>query len=814
MIGLSLIVAVVLVPPGAFPDGASSRPPVDYAKEVKPLLAQRCVACHGEARPRGGLRLDTALHAKKGGKAGPSVIAGKSGQSPLIEAIKGDGAIERMPLKRPGLSPEEIALLARWIDEGAISPENEVPTRLNETHWAFLPPQRPTVPLVGQGKGEIVPHPIDAFIREKLAKAGVAPSPEAEKTTLIRRVKLDLVGLPPTQTEVNQFLADERPDAYERLVDRLLASPHFGERWARPWLDAARYADSNGYSIDAPRSIWSYRDWVIKAINRDLPFDQFVIDQVAGDLRPNATLDQRVATGFHRNTPLNQEGGIDQEQFRIESIYDRVSTTSTVFLGLTMGCAQCHDHKYDPIAQREYYELFAFLNSVEEPTLEFATDKDLAAREAIRKEIADYHITLNNRHPEIAHRLKDWEANLTPAFKVDQPPEIKDSFDRAVDKRTENQVRLLTELFLADTPEYKADQKALAALRKRVPVFDTTLVVSELKTPRVTQIHLGGDFTRKGAGVNPGVPAVLPKIKPRNPQKPDRLDLANWLVDPANPLTARVTVNRIWQSYFGRGIVETENDFGTQGTPPSHAELLDWLATELISQNWSMKALHREIVLSKTYRQASISRPDLDRVDPDNRLLGRQSRMRLEAELIRDSALSVSGLLNPTIGGPSVFPHQPNGVMDLGQMKRPWKPSNGSDRYRRGLYTFFWRATPFPALLVFDAPNSIQACTKRNRSNTPIQALTLLNDASFLECADFLVKRIESEGGGTDRARIDFLFKTALGRAATQPETETIGRLLFAERNDLQIEAAKREKSAWLAVARVLLNTDEFITRE
>jgi mono/diheme cytochrome c family protein len=396
MIGLSLIVAVVLVPPGAFPDGASSRPPVDYAKEVKPLLAQRCVACHGEARPRGGLRLDTALHAKKGGKAGPSVIAGKSGQSPLIEAIKGDGAIERMPLKRPGLPPEEIALLARWIDEGAISPENEVPTRLNETHWAFLPPQRPTVPLVGQGKGEIALHPIDAFILEKLAKAGVAPSPEAEKTTLIRRVKLDLVGLPPTQTEVNQFLADERPDAYERLVDRLLASPHFGERWARPWLDAARYADSNGYSIDAPRSIWSYRDWVIKAINRDLPFDQFVIDQVAGDLRPNATLDQRVATGFHRNTPLNQEGGIDQEQFRIESIYDRVSTTSTVFLGLTMGCAQCHDHKYDPIAQREYYELFAFLNSVEEPTLEFATDKDLAAREAIRKEIADFHITLNN----------------------------------------------------------------------------------------------------------------------------------------------------------------------------------------------------------------------------------------------------------------------------------------------------------------------------------------------------------------------------------------------------------------------------------
>lgn len=812
MIGLSLIVAVVLVPAEPYADGAPLRPPVNYTKEIKPLLAQKCVACHGEARPRGGLRLDTANLAKKGGKTGPSVIAGKAGQSPLIEAVKGDGAIERMPLKRPGLAPEEIALLARWIDEGAIAPENEAPTRLNETHWAFLPPQRPTVPHLSQGNA--AHKPIDAFIRHRLAKAGLTPSPEADKITLIRRVKLDLVGLPPTPTEVARFVADDRPDAYERLVDGFLASPHFGERWARPWLDAARYADSNGYSIDAPRSIWSYRDWVIKAINRDQPFDQFVIDQVAGDLRPKATLDQRVATGFHRNTPLNQEGGIDQEQFRIESIYDRVSTTSTVFLGLTMACAQCHDHKYDPITQREYYELFAFLNSVEEPTLEFATEKDLAAREAILKEIADYHISLNKRHPEIAHGLKDWEANLTPAFKVDQPPEIKDSFDRAVDKRTDNQVRLLTELFLADNPAYKADQKALLALRKRVPVFDTTLVVSELKTPRVTQIHLGGDFTRKGAGVGPGVPTVLPKIQPRNPQKPDRLDLAYWLVDPGNPLTARVTVNRVWQAYFGRGIVETENDFGTQGTPPSHPELLDWLATELVSKNWSMKALHREIVLSKTYRQASLSRPDLDRVDPGNRLLGRQSRVRLEAELIRDSALSVSGLLNPTIGGPSVFPHQPNGVMDLGQMKRPWKPSNGPDRYRRGLYTFFWRATPFPALLVFDAPNSIQACTKRNRSNTPIQALTLLNDTSFLECAQAMVKRIESEGGSTDQSRMDFLFKTALGRAATDSEKQTVERLLLAERNDNQTDPGKREASAWLAVARVLLNTDEFITRE
>ena len=788
---------------------ASAEPPVDYAKQIKPLLAKHCVACHGESRPRGGLRLDTAAHALKGGKAGAAVLAGKSAESTLIEAVRGDGTIERMPLKRPALSAEEIGLLARWIDEGAGAPNDEKATRLDETHWAFAAPKRPEPP-----KMDVAVHPIDAFIRDRLKQAGLAPSPEADKITLIRRATLDLIGLPPTTDEVDAFLKDDRPDAYERVVDRLLASPHFGERWARLWLDAARYADSNGYSIDAPRSIWKYRDWVIDALNRDQPFDDFVVDQIAGDLKPDATLAQKTATGFHRNTQITQEGGIDQEQFRVDSIYDRVATTSTVLLGLTIGCAQCHDHKYDPVTQREYYQLFAFFNNVDEPTLEFATSDDFANREAVRKEIIETHKRLNQEHPEIATKMKGWEANLSPAFKVDQPPETKDAFDRDPVKRTENQVRRLTELFLAATPEYSAENEILKNLRQREPVFDTTLVVSELKTPRVTQMHIGGDFTRKGDKVEPGVPAVLPPMPAGEASKRNRLDLARWLVDPAHPLTARVTVNRLWQAYFGRGIVETENDFGTQGTPPTHPDLLDWLATELIAQKWRLKAIHREIVLSETYRQASVSRADLDRVDSGNRLLGRQSRLRLDAELIRDSALAVSGLLTPKIGGPSVYPPQPKGVMELGQMRRPWQPSSGEDRYRRGLYTFFWRATPFPALVAFDAPNAIQACTRRNRSNTPLQALTLLNDASYMECASALATRIDREEGTSDAKKIERLFKLALARKPTADEETTVLALVSAERNDAPANQSDGRSNPWLAAARVILNTDEFITRE
>ncbi len=586
-------------------------------------------------------------------------------------------------------------------------------------------------------------NPIDRFVLTRLEQAGLAPSPEAEPTTLLRRASLDLVGLPPAPEQVAAFLADRSPDRFGRAIDRLMTSPHFGERRARPWLDQARYADSNGYSIDAPRSIWKYRDWVIAAFNADIPFDRFVIDQIAGDLQPGASLAQKVATGFHRNTPINQEGGIDVEQFRVESIVDRVNTTGTVFLGLTVGCAQCHDHKYDPISQREYYRLFAFFNNVDEPVLEIATPADLARRREVRQRIDQFHRELARRYPDLDERERRWEESLSPAFKQNAEIEAKLAFDVARDKRSPDQRRVLLELMIAAAPDLRAERAELKKLRAAEPKPVTTMVVRERQgPPRETFVHLGGDFTRHGDRVAPGVPGVLPPLASTSPgHRPDRMDLARWLVDRRNPLAARVAVNRIWQAYFGRGLVETDNDFGTQGSPPSHPELLDWLACELMDRGWSLKAIHRLIVESATYRQASRVRGECQAIDPGNRLLWRQGRLRLDAELIRDAALASSGLLTRTVGGPSVFPPQPDGVMDLGQMRRPWRADTGPDRYRRGLYTFFWRATPYAFLTTFDAPGGVQACTRRLRSDTPLQALTLLNDPAFVEIARGLAAR-------------------------------------------------------------------------
>ena len=803
----SALLLILLAGPSGASQGGSG--PVDYARDVKPILARHCVSCHGAVRPRGGLRLDTAAGAIKGGASGTALIPGKCEESPLIEAVTGEGDIDRMPLKRPPLSAPEIATLRDWISAGARFPNDEIPSKGTGAHWAFVPPERPIVPEVSDPSRVV--NAIDAFIFKRLELEGLSPSPEADRRTLIRRVSLDLVGLPPTPQESEAFARDQRPDAYDRLVGRLLQSPHFGERWARPWLDLARFADSNGYSIDAPRSIWKYRDWVIDAINRDLPFDQFLTDQIAGDLRPDASFDQRTATGFHRNTPINQEGGIDLEQFRVESVVDRVNTTSTVFLGLTVGCAQCHDHKYDPISQRDYYRLFAFFNSADEPEMEFASPAEHATREAVREEIVAFHSRLKREHPEIGERERGWETTLKLEFKQALPPEFKDAFDRAVEKRTDSQWRGLTELFLTQSAEYVEERAEILRLRAREPKFTTTMVIRERPEPRPTFMHLGGDFTRKGDAVAPGVPEVLPPLKSKTGARADRLDLARWLADPSHPLTARVTVNRIWQAYFGRGLVETENDFGTQGSPPSHPELLDWLATEFVAKGWSVKAFHRLVVTSAAYRQSSRIRPDLARADPDNRLLGRQSRLRLDAELIRDTSLAVAGVLSEQVGGPSVFPPQPDGVMSLGQVKRPWVTSIGPDRHRRGLYTYFWRATPHPSLTVFDAPNAVQACTRRPRSNTPLQALTLLNDQSSFECAEALADRIVSDGGADTDSRIERAFRLCLSRAPSEREARTLASLLAVEGVDRDSAGGR---SAWVAAARVLMNLDEFITRE
>jgi hypothetical protein len=815
------------------PSSPASQAPVDYAREIKPILTRRCVACHGMVKPRAGVRLDTAAAVLKGGEDGPILVSGRGEESALIAAVRGEGPTPRMPYKRPPLAEGEINLLRRWIDQGvkAIVDENPgVPPE--QSHWAFLAPRRTVVPSVGPVKP--VENPIDCYIQARLKRAGLTPSPQADRSTLLRRVSLDLIGLPPSPAEVAAYLADSSQGAYERVVDRLLASPNFGERWARLWLDQARYADSNGYNIDAPRSIWKYRDWVIAAFNSDMPFDRFAIDQLAGDLRPRASFADRIATGFHRNTQINQEGGIDVEQFRVDSIVDRVNTTGTVFLGLTVGCAQCHDHKFDPISQQEYYRLFAFFNNTDEPDLEIATPAELTRRAQIRARIDQLHRELCDRYPDLEERERRWEATVTLEFKQAQDADARVAFDSPREKRSLRERRALVELMMAQDPTFRTEFAALANLRGAEPRFVTTMVVREKsRDPRLAHVHLGGDFTRKGQRVEPGVPAVLPEMAPPDAgtgSARSRMDFARWLVERRNPLTARVVVNRVWQAYFGRGLVETDNDFGTQGSPPSHPELLDWLACELMDRSWSQKAIHRLIVTSATYRQSSRMRTEGRAIDPDNRLLWRQARLRLDAELIRDAALTSSGLLAPIFGGPSVFPPQPEGVMTLGQMRRPWQPDTGAKRFRRGLYTFFWRATPYPFLTTFDAPGGVQACTRRLRSNTPLQALTLLNDPAFVELAAGLARRIvrDRPAPARDRDRLKYAFMLCMGREPSSGELKTLENLLASERA-APGEALTTDRGnlgacsdlpqpepigPWVSVARALFNLDEFVTRE
>lgn len=781
--------------------------PVDYNRDIKPLLARHCVTCHGAKKPRGDLRLDTAAGALKGGLSGPAIEPGHPDDSLLLIAVTGDEITEQMPLNRPPLDDSEVAKLRAWIASGAIAPADEVPSEATAEHWAFVPPQHPDPPEVQNSAW--VRNPIDRFVLAPLERDGIAPSPEADRATLYRRVSLDLIGLPPTPEEVDAFLADESPDAYERLVDRLLDSPHYGERWARPWLDIARYADSNGYSIDAPRSIWKYRDWVINALNRDMPFDRFATDQLAGDLRPDASLDQLIATGFHRNTPINQEGGIDREQFRIESIIDRTNTTATAFLGLTMGCCQCHDHKYDPLLQKEYYQFFAFFNNCDEPTIPTATPEEVAKREEVEARVEAYLKDLWESEPALHDQQKAWELGLDMAGRQKQSQEVREAFDTPFDQRDPEKNRVVFAAFIDQAPAVKEHKQAIAKIQAEAPQIITTMIVRERKKLRETHLLTQGDFTRPAEVVEPGVPAVLPSLKARG-DRPDRLDLAHWLFQPDHPLTARVTVNRIWQGHFGRGLVATENDFGTQGALPSHPELLDWLATEFIARGWSLKAMHRLIVTSATYRQSSRTRPDLATSDPDNRRLARQSRLRLSAEAIRDSALTASGLLSRAVGGPSVFPPQPDGVMNLGQMRREWKADTGFDRYRRGLYTYFWRATPHPMLTVFDAPDATQSCTRRERSNTPLQALTLLNDTAYYECAQALADRLLCEASPDFPNRLTDAFRLCLVRQPTEPELTRLANLY----NQIRSEPGVTDREAWTTVARVLFNLDEFITRE
>ena len=808
-----------------------------FENEVRPVLLNKCAACHNDKLRTSGLSIENREAILQGGSRGEAASPGLPEESQLIHAVRRQGEL-KMPPGGP-LVPRELSALVRWVEMGLPWPARPTDTTADGsgTHWSFRPIRRPREPAVSDALW--ARNPIDRFILGRLEQEGLQPAPEADKTTLIRRLYVDLIGLLPTPEEVDTFVADSRPDAYERLVEQLLESPHYGERWGRHWLDLARYADSNGYK-DHERQIWMYRDWVIRALNRDLPFDQFVIEQIAADLLPNATKQQIVATGFHRNTLLNLEGGVDFEQYRVEAVVDRVDTTGMAFLGLTLGCARCHDHKYDPISQQEFYRFFAFFNNIDElsgefnnddgrarpyePVLEFGTPEQYARREGIRAQLEVMEEERENYEEQLLAKQAQWEASLREEELAELTPNQRVVLGVPIGKRYKLQLDAIRKAYFGQDLGHQERTKAIAAVRELEPKVPSTLVMKELPDPRPTNVLLGGDFLDKGARVRAGTPAVLPALPKQ--ESYTRLDLARWLVGEKNPLTPRVTVNRVWQRYFGRGIVETENDFGTRGTPPTHPVLLDWLASEFIARDWSLKALHRLIVTSATYRQSSDYRADSAKKDPLNRLLARQNRLRVESELVRDLALSASGMLVPEIGGPSVYPAQPPGAV----IRRPWKESEGPARYRRGMYTHFWRTNPHPGLMVFDSPDALTMTTRRNRSNTPLQALTLLNDAGFYEFAQGLAQRVVRERpDASSSERVEHAFRLCLARRPRPPEKERLERLLAAQLDEFRTnpnEAQENltldppegadlpETAAWTMVARVLLNLDGFITRE
>ena len=1006
---------------GSLLTASSSSRAADFKSQIEPLLIKRCSECHGADSQKAKFRIDLKADAFKGGKSGkPGITPTNSSQSSIYQRITSSDPDEVMPPKGPKLTPQEIALIKVWIDQGA--PWQEVDPR---SHWSFIKPQRPSPPATRNQAWSRTD--IDRFILAKLESENLKPAPEADKATLIRRLSLDLIGLPPTVQEIEAFNRDHSPLAYERLVDRLLSSPHHGEHAARAWLDLARYADSNGYQVDLSRSIWPYRDWVIQALNRNMRFDQFTIEQLAGDLLPNATLDQRIATGFNRNTKVNDEGGGDAEEYRTKAVKDRVATTSTTWLGLTMVCAECHTHKYDPLTQEDYYKLYAIFNnstdsgnySVEpaatvpapnmrertaeirsrlselqqqlakaeqalptqqaawetealqslqvwtplsltnaastggasysaqndgsllatgvNPTYDTITFEALTSLKGITavllEVLPDPSLPKNgpgrwsqtgnfildefslwaapegapippslNTNIFFSSAVADWEqlyyraehaidrnpktgwaigprfgaphfliastkdgfatTDLTrlgfrfehyhgnnhsigrfkvsitterdPAKRWPIPTEVADILKTPKNLRKPAQVQQLATHFRTRVETVRTLEREIFRLNQKEAELAntrfTTLVMQERSEPRPTYIHVRGNFLEKGNTVTPGVPSVFGQIP--EGVAPNRLALAKWLVDADNPLTARVTVNRLWERFFGTGIVKTSEDFGRQGEPPSHPALLDWLATEFVRSGWDMKAIQKTIVMSAVYRQSAAADAHKLEKDPYNRLLARGPRFRLDAEGIRDVALSVSGLLDPTLGGPSVYPVQvPNLWKEIGFLRPEigmdeWPVSEGRDRHRRAVYTFWRRVCTYPTFATFDAPSRDLCTARRPRTNTPLQALAALNDATFIEAAQALAQRIIQLPASDTGARIEIAFQLCTARKPTAKERN---RLLDLYRDQLQSfkkdeasavsltgsrsQSETAELAAWTVVANVLLNLDETLTK-
>jgi len=1035
---------------------------VDFAKELQPLFAERCYDCHGEKKQESAFRADSRADILKGGDHGPAIVPGKSAESILVQVLADvHEDLAAMPKKREKFTAEQIGLVRAWIDQGAVWEGGAAKAyTYNTNHWAFKAPVSPALPAVSDKSWTRTP--IDSFVLAKLDREKITPSPEADKTTLLRRLSLDLIGLPPTPAEVDAFVADKSPKAYEKQVERLLASPHYGEKWGRSWLDAARYADSDGFEKDKTRNVWFYRDWVVKAFNDDLPYDQFITKQLAGDLLPNASQDDIVATGFLRNSMINEEGGIDPEQFRAEAMFDRMDAIGKSVLGLTIQCAQCHNHKFDPITQEDYYRLFAFINNDHEAQRVVYTPEQQMRVANINREIRDLEQGLRHRTPDWEQRLARWERSVTtdqPVWTVIQPaveeittggqkylpqpdgsflaqgyavsrsgthfwltnelqgvtafrfelltdpnlpchgpgrslqgicaltdftvdvsplnstnqtrikfsqttadfaqPESKlspEHFDKALpnrvvgpvafasdnddrtawgidagpgrrnadrvavfecatpagfpegtiwdfrlvqrhggavndahqnfnigrfrlsmttnagpivadkvpkrvrdilaipsEKRSTTQIGVLFSHWRMTQPEFAETNERIEKLRAQWPEGETQLTLMARDEMRDTRLFKRGDFLKPGNTVKAGVPGFLHQL----PADADgsRLTLVKWLMSTNSPTTARSFVNRVWQSYFGAGLLEASEDFGTRAELPSHPELLDWLACEFMSPAefpprpipanltkhpatpWSIKHVHRLIVNSATYRQSSRVTPELYAKDPYNRLLARGPRFRVEAESVRDIALVSSGLLNPALGGHSVFPPAPDFLFQPPASYGPkdWPESTGPDRYRRSLYIFRYRSVPYPLLQTFDAPNGDFSCVRRLRSNTPLQALVSLNEPMFMECAQALARKTLIEGGKSDKERIDFAFRRAVSRPPTENERKELLSLLEKQKqhigdgwvnanelatgrnevtDQLPAGTTPTQLAAYTVVSRVLLNLDETITKE
>ena len=784
-----------------------------FERDVLPVFAKRCQGCHGAQQQMSGLRLD---------QAGESIV---KAAPKLMARITSEKKGFRMPPIGEPLDAKDTAAIREWVEAGA-----KWPAGSGGKHWAFEAP-------VKRGAG------IDAWILAKLKVEGVTPSEEADRRTLIRRVTLDLTGLAPTPADVASFVND---GSYERVVDRLLASPHFGERWARYWLDLAHYADSDGYEKDLSRPhAWRYRHWVIDAFNRDMPFDQFTIEQLAGDLLPGPTVDQKVATGFLRCVLTNREGGVDRAEARFEQLVNRTATASTVWLGLTVGCAQCHNHKYDPISQKDYYRMMAFFEKGEDAEIDAPIGGEsgpfygalrgyreqreaLYARYQIKQRALVFEKGLKEAYRNPGRDL-EWDFALT-AYKA-----LADRYEKFLTEaaHTSRDQESFYRYFVngSASPDFRKDKPQadevkeakgkLADLDKTLPPFGQAMVIEEDARHGQTHLRIRGDYKTFGEVVEPGGLSVLPAGAAR-----DRLGLAKWLVSRENPLTARVAMNRLWQELFGRGLVKTSEDFGLVGDRPTHPELLDWLAVEFMHRGWSWKQMVRVVVMSDAYKRSSKVRKDLETKDPENVLLARQNRLRLSAELIRDGALQASELLNVAIGGRSIRPPQPKGVAELGYGSPKWDETKGAERYRRGLYVHYQRTTPYPLLASFDAPDTSIACSRRRTSNTALQALNLLNDPVFFEAAQSLAARVLREAPAGLAQRIEHAYAICLSRPPTARESERLTALYTQYLAKLDDATAAewmpappdgvplREAAAWVGISRVLLNLDEFITRE